>query len=241
MIKFYTSFTFILFLSSAAFAQVDEIKNASKSSSSASNYTESVGGGSGIVFDLAFNLMFGQVIEVQQQKLAKKHDVPGMVSFDVTIQSAVQPSDYYVVQPRLRANWGLFSTDFRFSYLIEEEIDKVNFLRTTDWQILQLNLITTREVVFRVGGGVMQEAFNEHKSYPEWTAALHVLPQISRIGGAAEYRSTEPRKEVSAYAMYRLFEHRSLHGFLTAGAAYQRYYQSISVWGFQGGFILKLY
>jgi hypothetical protein len=32
-----------------------------------------------------------------------------------------------------------------------------------------------------------------------------------------------------------------LHGYFSAGVVYQRYYESIEVWGLQGGFIFRLY
>jgi hypothetical protein len=135
----------------------------------------------------------------------------------------------------------LFSTDFRFNYLIEEDIDGIEYLRTNDWQILQINLITTRDLNVRIGGGVLQEAFNDRQSFPEWTAGFNYQALISRLGMVAEFRSSEPRKELSSFAQYRLFDRGSFHGFTTAGIVYQRYYGEVTTWGFQGGFMLRIY
>lgn len=106
---------------------------------------------------------------------------------------------------------------------------------------MQLNLITTRTVVARVGGGILQETFNERQAFPEWTAGLNYQPHARRVGGMAEFRSAEPRKEASAFAQYRLFDKRTMHGFITVGLMYQRHYRSVTTWGLQGGFILRIY
>ncbi len=49
----------------------------------------------------------------QQYKLKKREVNPYLVSLDVITQVATQPSRYYLVNPRVRGNWGLFSSDFR--------------------------------------------------------------------------------------------------------------------------------
>jgi hypothetical protein len=226
-------------------AQVARIKHASASSGSSlsGGYSSGSDGyaGSGLMTDVMFNIMFGGVIEAQSHKLARRNDVPTMVSLDVMMQAAAQPSSYYIVQPRVRANWGLFSTDYRINYLIEDGIDGYKHIRTNDWQILELNLITTRDFIARIGGGVMQEKFEESRAFPEWTFGFHYQPILHRWGGYAEYRGAEVRKELSSFAQYRLFDHHILHGFATAGLLYQRYYSSITTWGFQGGLMLRFY
>jgi hypothetical protein len=237
---------FVLIISISSNAQVNQIKSASSSHSSGAvsggysgdSYNSA---GSGFVADLIFNVMFGQVIQAQQQKLQRRHDVPTMVSFDLMVQAGAQPSVYYIVQPRIRANWALFSTDFRFNYLIEEDIDGPKHIRTNDWQILQLNLITTRTVTGRIGGGFIQEAYGGRNGFPEWTAAFTYQPHASRFGGMAEYRAANPRKEINGFLQYRIFDQRVVHGFATAGVVYQRYYQSITTWGMQAGLMLKIY
>jgi hypothetical protein len=236
---------FISLISFTAYSQVDQIKSASASHHSSGNssggYSGDGAAGSGFLTNFLFNIVFNQVIQAQQQKLQHRHEVPTMVSLDVMAQVAAQPSAYYIVQPRIRANWGLFSTDFRMNYLIEEGLHGATHIRTKDWQILQLNVITTRDINARVGGGVIQEAFGDRNGFPEWTAGFNYQPHSSRVGAMAEYRGSEPRKEVNACAQYRLFDNHAMHGFATAGLVYQRYYQSITTWGMQCGFLLRVY
>jgi hypothetical protein len=238
----YVVFVFLLAIITPAIGQVDEIKNASSSAGrSGGGRGGDSGGTSGATIDFVFNIVFAGIVEAQSAKLNRREEVPSMVSMDFIVQSAIQPSSYYIVNPRIRGNWGLFSTDFRLNYLIEEEFDGFKHIRTNEWQILQFNIITTKDVLFRIGGGFLQESFGGEHYYGEWTTALQVHPSKSKIGGMIEYRDAEERREFSAFARYHVIEHNSLHGFATAGMVYQKYYDTISVWGMQAGLIFSLY
>ena len=230
-----------LVLAGTAAAQVDEIKSASKSKGSHDIGSEGSSGGSGsFMIDFFFQFMFVEVINAQQHAVSRKREIPSIISLDAMLQVAAQPSSYYIANPRLRANWGLFSTDFRFNYILEEDIDRVKHLRTNEWQVLQLNLVTTRDVTVRLGGGVIYETYEMQQLYPEWTAGVQIKP-FGKLGGVAEYRDSEARKEVSAHFRYGFFERGKLHGYLTAGAVFQRYYQQINVWGLQGGVVMSIF
>lgn len=229
-----------LVLAGTARAQVDEIKSASKSKASSHEIGGGSSGGSGFLIDFFFQFMFVEVINAQQHAVSRKREIPSIISLDAMLQVAAQPSSYYIANPRLRANWGLFSTDFRLNYILEEDIDGVKHLRTNEWQVLQLNLITTRDVTIRVGGGVISETYEMKQSYPEWTTGVQIKP-FGKLGGVAEYRASEARKEVSAHFRYGFFERGKLHGYLTAGAVFQRYYQQVNVWGLQGGVVMSIF
>ena len=231
----------IVFSETLCYGQVDEIKSASSHSGGSSGRSEGSSSGSSSGFNFFFDLMFSGIVQAQQYKLERKADVPYMVSMDVMFQSAVQPSSYYIFNPRIRGNWGLFSTDFRLNYLVEEDIEGYKHIRTNEWQILQFNIVTTKDVLFRVGGGFLQESFGGEHYFSEWTTALQVHPRDKKLGGIVEYRDADERKEVSGFLRYHAFDRGALHGFITAGAVYQKYYNTISVWGMQGGIVLSLY
>jgi hypothetical protein len=220
------------------YAQVDGIKN--KSSSHSSGSESSGSGTSGFYADLCLQSI-DMFVMWQKITLEKKEVNPTITSFDVMLQAAIQPSSYYIVNPRIRANWGLFSTDFRLNYLIEEDYDGAKFIRTDDWQIIQLNLVTVRNVTFRVGGGTLHEDFSGGKTFPEWTTALHLFPNHDKFGGVTEYRWSEPRLEWSGFMHYQVFKTGHMHTYLTGGVAFQRYYRSINVWGMQGGLMFRFY
>ncbi|QOI98027.1 MAG: hypothetical protein HRU69_11270 [Flammeovirgaceae bacterium] len=233
------------------YAQVDEIKQASDDNSSKKSGHSDSGddGDSGGGF-FAFDLFFNAIPDWQRFKLQDaRARYPSMVSLEVFMQGAVKPSSYYILWPRIRGNWGLFSTDYRINYLIEEDADGgLKHIRTNDWQVLQLNLITSRFITFRLGTGVMKEAFADGRSFNEWDFMLgfHAPDQFKQIW--FEYRfakdwetGANPRREFSAQYQHQLFSAGALHGYFSAGVVYQRYYNSIEVWGIQGGLILRLY
>jgi len=241
-----------LFFSQLTYAQVDAITRASSNHSSGSGGSGSTsydysdddddGGGSGVfLIDFFFNVGFNGIAEWQKMKLQKKEVNPTVISFDVMLQTALQPSSYYIVNPRIRANWGLFSSDFRFNYLIEEGFEGTKHIRTDDWQILQLNFVTTRNVIARFGGGILHENYSGGKTFSEWTLGLHVQSNNQQIGGMAEYRWSDPRNEWNAQGQFRIFQSRALNGYLTAGVVRQRYYDTVTVWGLQGGFMLRIF
>jgi hypothetical protein len=222
-----------------AYSQVGEIKSASSSKSSDSGSGSSVGGS--FMVDFFFQFMLGNMIQWQRATLDQKHEVPGTVSLDLMLQTAVQPSSYYIVNPRVRGNWGIFSTDYRMNFIVEESFDGIEYLQTNEWQVLQLNVANTRNFGFRIGGGFLQERFSERNTYAEFTGAIHIRPSGKRLSGIAEYRNSDARSEVNGHVRYSMFDRFRLHGYLTAGAVFQRYYQTVNVWGLQGGVAFSIY
>lgn len=247
---------FLLVVSCCAsgFAQVDEIKRASKDNSGSAggksgsgndSYTDDGDGGGGFFFDF----LFGGIAEWQTFKLrSNRENYPSMVSLDLMLQGGVKPSSYYMVWPRVRGNWGLFSTDFRMNYLIEEDVDGYKHIRTNDWQVLQLNLVTSRFFTFRVGTGFMQEAFNTKEMFSEsaFLAAIHAPDQTKSIN--LEYRiaidfdtDVNPRSEFGAFYQHQLFHTGALHGYVSLGGVYQKYYNAIEVWGVHAGLVFRFF
>jgi hypothetical protein len=235
-------------------AQVGDIKNASsRNSGSSSSSGGSRGGdrgssvGSGAFLYFFVDAMSG-LAQWQQYKLQKKNINPYIVSFDIVAQAALQPSRYYLFNPRIRGNWGLFSTDFRVNYLLEENVLGPQDLSSIDWQVLQLNIVTTRHVIGRIGGGFMKENFGGRQSFFESTYGVFVQSNNKNIGVSAEYRLAQdfvtgaiPRRELSAQFEKRLFSSGYWNTYLTLGGVYQRYYESISVWGLQAGLAFRVF
>lgn len=232
-------------------AQVDQIKSSSSSNSKGSGGSRS-GEGSGSssgVFAYFFVDLIGHGIGAwQRDKLSKKEINPRIVSLELPMQAAAQPSNYYLFNPRIRGNWGLFSTDFRVNYLVEQDIDGPKDLTTFDWQVIQLNLITARNVIGRVGFGMMNENFGDKQSFFESTFGLSVISNDHKLGGSLEYRVAKdfetdvtPRREISASVERQIFSSGVFHGVATLGAVYQRYYSDVNVWGIQGGFIFRIH
>ncbi|MBL7835207.1 MAG: hypothetical protein JNK18_14715 [Cyclobacteriaceae bacterium] len=237
----------MLFGLSISYAQVDEIKSASKDNSKKSGHSKDSDDGDGVGLDVFF-FLFDGLGSLHISKLQNRENYPSAVSLDISFQAAVKPSSYYVLQPRIRGTWGLFSTDFRMSYLIEDDIEGFKHIRTNDWQILELNLITNRFFTFRVGTGFMQEVFGDHRYFSESSVGLNIhAPDQSKVLGF-EFRFAKdwdsglnPRRELSVNYQHQIFRASALHGYVSAGGLYQRYYNSIDVWGVQGGLVFRFF
>lgn len=240
---------FCLFMADVT-AQVDQIKSSSSINSSAKGSRSGERGGSSSVgFSYFFIDLIGNgIVAWQRDKLHKREINPRIVSLEFPLQIAMQPSAYYLFNPRVRGNWGLFSTDFRVNYLIEQDINGLKDLATFDWQIIQLNLITTRNVIGRVGFGTMKENFGDMRSFLESSFSLSVFSSDHKIGGNMEYRVAKdydiystPRREVSVSIEKQIFTIGASYGLVTLGGVYQRYYNNVSVWGIQAGMVFRIH
>lgn len=244
LVKFKALIGFFLLASMLVQAQVGDIKR--KSSENASGKSEggrSSSGSSSVAFFFDVFQLAGQA---QSYKLQKHDSIRRLISFEAFFQGAVQPSSYYLFNPRIRGNWGLFSTDFRVNYLIEENTGQN--LTTLDWQILQLNLVTTRNFTLRVGGGNLYERFGSNQSFFEWTIGTSVYSNSQDIIGNLEYRVAKdfftdmvPRREINFSVEKQIFNAGLWRGYLSVGGVYQRYYESVSVWGLQGGIVFRVF
>ncbi len=239
-----------LLVATNSLAQVGDIKNASTSNSKSGGGGDKRGGGSGgggFFVDVFINSL-SEIGVWQQYKLDKRSENEYIVSLDIIAQAAIQPSRYYLMNPRIRGNWGLFSTDFRINYLLEEKITGNEDLTSIDWQILQLNLVTTRHVIGRIGGGFMKENFGGRESFFESTYGVFFQSGQKNLGANLEYRLAQdfttgaiPRRELATHFEYRLASKGYWNTYITLGGVYQQYYESVSVWGLQAGLALRVF
>lgn len=240
-LTFRTILTVVLLISAfSGIAQVNQIKSASRGGGGGRGEGGGTGGGVGIGLDIFFYSIDG-IAQWQRHTLLRRDSIPSLVSFEAGFQAAIQPSSYYIVNPRVRGNWGLFSSDLRINYLIEEAAEGPIHLRTIDWQIIQLNVITTKDVILRLGAGIMNEAYGDYNSHTELTAAFQILPGDWKVGGGLEYRAADVRKEISGALLYDLGSSGKWHWSASFGAVFQRYYSSVNVWGLQAGIAFKIY
>ncbi len=239
----------LLALSAPTHAQVDEIKQASKSGSERSPSSDNNTSGSRGSFVSGFFRFFPAW---QQYKLLEdnKRRYPSMVSLEVMMPGGYKAGETYFMWPRVRANWGLFSTDFRMNYMFEKNDAGGGYkqLHTNDWQILQFNITTSRFLTFRVGAGIMTEAFNTFNQYSEVTVGFGIhAPDQSSIF-YAEYRDAfksgldvKARIELNAQYMHQLVKTGAIRMYLTGGLVYQKYYSQIDFWAVQAGLAFRVF
>jgi hypothetical protein len=239
-----TSIAFLQVL--IASAQVGDIKSASSSNASRGG-DRGGSGGSAFFFYFMADAING-LADWQQYKLKKREVNPSLVSLDVITQVATQPSRYYLVNPRVRGNWGLFSSDFRVNYLLEETVNGTNDLSSIDWQVVQFNLVTTRNVVGRLGAGFMKENFGGRQTFFESSVGALIQSSSKKTGVSFEYRWAKDfetditaRREFSVQFEKRLIARGYWNTYFSIGGVYQRYYESISVWGIQAGLAFRIF
>lgn len=235
-----------------ACAQVKDIKQESEENSqrpkksAVPGYHENDRTGGFFLFDLFFQV----IPDWQRFKLsAERTRYPSLVSLEMWAQGAAHPPGYYFLWPRIRGNWGLVSTDYRINYLIEEVSDgSYVHIRTSDWQILQLNIITSRFLTLRFGNGMLKETFGRHNTFYEWSAMMGVHNRRQTDMLWLEYRHAHdfstgawPRLELSAQYQHQLIESKRFHGLISVGLVYQNYYRSVPVTGVLGGFNFRFY
>jgi hypothetical protein len=149
--------------------------------------------------------------------------------------------------PRIRANFGLFSTDFRITSLNDMSDAEQGTYYTYDWQILQVNFVHTKHIGVYAGGGYLAEHTSTSvNKFFEFSLGV-LLREYGPWSGAVEYRNSDysdtgikVRQEGSARVSYTFLEKKPFYVNVTAGALLQNYYQSIPVWSGVGGFSLVL-
>lgn len=241
--------TLLLFASLPVAGQVEEIRSVSKDAGTKSSKAEESSAsesGSGIVGDILLFLPHWQQFKLHPDN---RQRYPMTVSLEAFAQGGYKGSETYLFWPRMRANWGLFSTDYRMNWIFEKNsAGNLQQIHTNDWQVLQLNITTSRFITVRVGAGVMTETFGNFNQYSEFTAGLGIhAPDQSNVF-YAEYRDawksgvdTKARIEFSAQYQHEIVRTGAFHTYLTVGAVYQKYYGTIDFWGVQAGVLFKLF
>ena len=191
------------------------------------------------------------MIDAQRNSLSKRDSVPRIVSVEIRFDYGTHPgfihdeNPYNYMIPRIRLNWGIFSTDFRMHQLFEK--DSLNqYYRTWDWQVLDFNLLNCRHARLSLGGGFSKEEYTGHVN-PEialnndiyWGRNLRWKTTLE--GRIAEdlIRDTWPRVEGSAGVGYALAEGTGVHLYLQAGFLDDWYYSRVNTWGIYGGLNLR--
>lgn len=268
MKKIFMSFALITLFISGSFAQVGSIKKASDkndssgtpTTTSASSSSESNSNSGDGILDGCFNSCasgcFSWVLEnailgivkYQRYQLEKRSDIPEVVSLELMPHFGyAQPSSSMFI-PRIRGNWGLFSTDLRYSNMTEfSKNDGINFYNTLDWQILDFNVVITKPVIFRFGAGIMYEYYVSN-TYMEYFLGLDANWMEQQYLASGEFRIAKdysnggtPRLETNFRFNYRILKTEHLTGYAMLGGLYQNYFREINVWTAQTGFAFNFH
>lgn len=191
-----------------------------------------------------------------QDLLERKETIPRITSLELFVKGGYNPLEYYLFIPRIRGNWGFFSTDFRIFSIYEPVLKNTNgsnidTYQTLDWQIFQLNLIVLPNFHLRSGTGFMLEqttgiSFNEHTIsadiyFDKKLAFLQPSNITSEVRLAPDYNTGEiPRLEFSAMGNYKLNNATGVNIYLSLGGMYAIYYRTVEVWALQAGLNMRI-
>lgn len=211
------------------------------------------GGGDGLwilldaadIFIDVFIWTGGAITQGHRQILEKDGYIPRIKSLEFSGQYSAMPSDYGVAIPRMRANWGLFSTDIRYYHQFETRLGDFSSYNSFDWQFLMLNLVTSQKVNFRLGTGIMNERVTGF-TYNENTFNLDIYPtnrlKINAEGRfALDYGSGNVvRREWNAGLYYLLAKHKrkGFHAF--SNFMHARFYEQVDIWTLSGGISMTI-
>ena len=248
----------ILFLSNVH-GQVDDIKeNARKEkdhkrSSGTGDYSYDDGDESfgdelsdemcGCFFDIFMFLAWEAIGSVQNAVMEQKSVYPYVSSLEAKVWGGISSDEEtFFISPGLQGNWGIFSTDFRFTYLD----DNTGTLNSLDWQILKLNVPVK---TFKASAGVGFTSLTDLAvSYFEYTfgSELHIFRDKVVLSG--EYRGTSEndnsevfRREVNFQVDYLTNSFGRFHLSPMAGFRFQEYHESIDYWMVNIGVAMRFY
>jgi hypothetical protein len=145
------------------------------------------------------------------------------VSFEGRMLGGYGPlENVALVQPQIRGNWGLFSTQLRYNRIF----DNTGVLSTWDWQIIQFNFIN-HEVIRWVFGLGLSHEIEFDDTYFEGSSSFTVFLADRVWAPTVEYRwtgDTTPRQEFSAILDYRPRNQNNVFNTFHAGFLHQNWY-----------------
>lgn len=250
MYRLYCVCFLFLRLSFNSQAQVTEIKASSGSFSvpkSSNSSRESFRGSANKFNDIAaliYVFQFGYQFIVsgfQYQKYlveSRKEENPRILSLDLMPNIAYPvPNNSVLLMPRARANWGLISTDFRYSHLYEFGVGKY---ATLDWQIVQFNIVSKYNTYIRIGAGLAREVYAA-RNFVEYgfNTDFKIVEKTSLI---LEGRyAPNFRTELGLQIGYTLNQTEKSKTQLTVGFMYQNYFLKTNLYNAQLGLIYTVW
>ena len=234
---------FFLFSSFGSQAQVGKAKENARSykseSNSETNSSSGSGSGRGSSWDnyrsgFGEDLLIGIAGEIillpfkalylgQADQLFLANVDDWRISFEGRMLGGYGPlKNVALIQPQIRGNWGLFSTQLRYNRIF----DDTGVLSTWDWQIIQFNFLNHEVIRWVVGLGLSHEIeFDD--TYFEGSSSLTIFLADRVWAPTLEYRFTgdgTPRQEFSAILDFRPNNKNNIFNTFSAGFLHQNWY-----------------
>lgn len=235
----------LLFINHSVFSQVDDIKDKADENQENRDNNSHGGGGYGdsytsspcsdacvdVCFDLFFSVAFELLIEHHTDIIHRPDELPAVTSLEIMPHFGYNPdNDYVNALPRIRGNWGVFSTDFRFNYLAEFDDNMAEVYKMWEWQIIEFNIVPSNKFRTFIGFGLLYEDYTG-TYYNENSLGFQLASDDRQIIANLEGRSTWDYEtgshvfsEVNFRGGYRFIHFKHLDAHLNIGLIYQQYY-----------------
>lgn len=131
--------------------------------------------------------------------------------------------DVTLIQPNVRGNWGLFSTQLRYNRIF----DDTGVLSTWDWQVVQFNLVNNQDVRIIFGMGLSHEIEIDQTHF-EGSTSFTLFLNDRVWAPTLEYRWSGdgiPRREFSAILDYRPRNENNIFNNFFVGYVHQNWYR----------------
>jgi hypothetical protein len=160
----------------------------------------------------------------QKSTLKKRNEIPDIVSLSTGLDFQ---SNFYsqTFNPKIRGNWGLFSTDFQYTSLH----DHSGSLNSVDWQVLILSIPIK---ILKVNYGIGFTSLLEPKTtYFESSVGIKLSLNKYKLNLNTNYRWTTQKLNSNRYrqvfnftADYQIWSNGNIHLSPLVGVNYQEYF-----------------
>ncbi len=214
----------------------------SNNTSSSDCFSSIIGCGNCLQYGLPLFEGFFKAIEKEQKRqLGKKDSVPDVSSFEIMADANLghnEDVEQILFRPRLRINYGIFTTDARIFNLNEENPNggfySYNYF---DWQILMFNLVNNSQVKLRIGTGLSHEYytktnFMEHTAYFSYRPAKIVKTNLEWRLIRDNYTKINVRREINIGIDLIPINRSKFNMQIGLNASNFNFYETVNFWTF---------
>lgn len=213
-----------------------------KGSSSARSDNNPSGLGAGLIYFIS-DIFIGSIVNAQKAVLENKERYPERVSLEVfsTFGTELTNSANYF-ETGIRGNWGVFATDFKYSYLN----DFTGNLKSLDWQVIVFRIPIKGFKIDYGLGFISLPDFDQ--SYFNSTIGFDWMFHTIGLNIRSHYQWSEQTSLGSRYKKnfdfsidFKMLTYNKLHINPRLLYSYQNYFEETDFSIYSVGVVLKLY
>lgn len=201
-----------------------------------------------LAIDLAELFADGIVALANQQEkiVARDSENDRITSFQATLDIGAVPNYSQVLIPRIRGNYGIFSSEMRFFDNIEKRLQSNEHYSTFDWQVLIFNLASHKNFNLSVGNGYMTEHYSG-LHFHEWSTTMDIYTNNRwrinfEVRTATDYKTRRNiRREATGGLYYAIKQTPKLSFYGNLKGFTAKYYDTVSLNSLMFGTSLTVY